>query len=56
MAGVVAAALTGFVAIGAGLAAIVLAVFGDVVPFADFAFAIGAGAFGFGHGCHGANT
>jgi len=56
MAGVVAATVAGFMAIGAGFAAVMFAVFGDVVPFADFAFAIRAGTFGFGIRIHGTNT
>ena len=56
MAGVVAAAVAGFVTVRAGFAAIVFAVFFNVVAFTDFAFAIRTGAFGFGNGAHNANT
>ena len=46
MAGVFTAAFARRVAICAGGAAKVLAIFLDVVAFADFAFAVGAGTFG----------
>jgi hypothetical protein len=46
MAGVFTAAFARRVAICADGAAKVLAIFLDVVTFADFAFAVGAGTFG----------
>ena len=55
VAGVLAAAFAGLVSFSAGLAAIVLAVADDVVAFADFAFAVRAGALGMGVCAHGAN-
>lgn len=53
---VLAAAFARLVAFRAGLTAIGFAVFLDPVAFADFAFTIGAGAFGDGVGAHGTNT
>jgi len=55
VAGVLAAAFAGLVSFSAGLAAIVLAVVGDVVAFADFTFAVRAGALGMGSSAHGIN-
>jgi hypothetical protein len=56
MAGIVAASLAGLVAFRAGFAAVMLAVFDDIVAFPDFAFAIRTGAFGYSVGAHGRNT
>jgi hypothetical protein len=55
VAGVLAAAFAGLVTVGAGLAAEVFAVLLDVVAFADFAFAVRAGALGVYGGAHGSN-
>jgi hypothetical protein len=55
MAGVFAATLAGFVAIGAGFAAVVLVVLFYVVAFGDLAFAVRAGTFGWFYWWHSAN-
>jgi hypothetical protein len=55
VAAVLTATFTGLVAISAGLAAIILAVFGDMVAFTDFALAVRAGAFGVGLSAHTTN-
>jgi len=56
LAGVVATTFAALVTIRTGFAAVVFAVFRDVVSFADFAFAIRTGAFGFGYRAHSGNT
>jgi hypothetical protein len=56
MAGIVAAALAGLVLISAGVAAVMLLVFDDIVAFVNFALAVRTGAFGVGSVTHSANT
>jgi hypothetical protein len=55
MAGILAAAFAGLVSFGAGLAAKIFTIVGDVVAWTDFALAIRAGAFGCSRSAHGAN-
>lgn len=52
VAGSVAATVSGSMTIRAGFAAVVFAVFNDVMPFGDFAFAVRTGAFGISRSAH----
>ena len=56
VASAVAAAVSIGVPTGAGFAAVVFAVFHDVMTLRNVAFAVRAGAFGVGRSAHGSNT